>query len=143
MTSLPPGIRMNAENLILAGVWQGTVKPPMDAILSKVLDKISDFRNNGISVQLANCQKKVYAQVVLSVFDLPARAIATSFVQFNGNYSCLYCYDKGNHTSHRHLFFPDEKHKPRSQESILEDAKKAKERGLPVKVSQSCLHILI
>ncbi len=29
ITSLPPGIRMNAENLILAGAWQGTGKPPM------------------------------------------------------------------------------------------------------------------
>lgn len=30
VTSLPPGIRMNAENIILAGVWQGPVKPPMN-----------------------------------------------------------------------------------------------------------------
>jgi len=37
---LPPDIRMNAENIIFAGVWQGTGKPPMQEILSQALTKI-------------------------------------------------------------------------------------------------------
>lgn len=41
VTSLPPGIRMNAENLILAGVWQGPVKPPMKLVLGPVIEKKS------------------------------------------------------------------------------------------------------
>lgn len=33
VTSLPPGVRMNAENIILAGIWQGPIKLPMNLIL--------------------------------------------------------------------------------------------------------------
>ena len=51
VTSLPPGIRMNAENLILAGVWQGTGKPPIQAVLSEVLEKIDKIYTSGIPVQ--------------------------------------------------------------------------------------------
>lgn len=78
---------MNAENLILAGVWQGLVKPPMDIILSQVLEKISDIHSNVISVQLPGfgSQRIVRAQLLLGVFYLPARAMATNLVQFNGN----------------------------------------------------------
>ena len=48
----------------------------------------------------------------MAVFDLPARAIATNFVQFNGYYSCTYCLDAGEHTSHRHVFPPEADHEP-------------------------------
>ena len=43
----------------------------------------------------------------MAMFDLPARAIATNFVQFNSYYSCTYCLDGGEHTSHRHVFPPE------------------------------------
>ena len=51
ITNLPPGIRMNAENLILAGVWQGTGKQPMKVILSKVLVKINQLYSKGVHIQ--------------------------------------------------------------------------------------------
>lgn len=134
VTSLPPGIRMNAENLILAGVWQGTVKPPMDIILGHVLQKISRINTSGIPVHIPNLgrQKNVRVQLLLGVFDLPARAIATNFVQYNGKYSCIYCHDQGKHIAFRQLFLPDEDHEPRTELSISEHAKKAEEKGYPV-----------
>ena len=51
VTNLPPGIRMNAENLILAGIWQGPIKPPMSVVLPPVLEKINHLKANGIVVQ--------------------------------------------------------------------------------------------
>jgi len=50
VTSLPPAVQMNAENVILAGIWQGPIKPPMTTILTPVLDKIYQLQNKGISV---------------------------------------------------------------------------------------------
>lgn len=134
ISSLPPDIRMNAENLILAGVWQGTGKPPMQEMLSQVLMKIEKLYNHGISLksQHFNGTKTVKAKLLIAVFDLPARASATSFVQFNGNYSCLYCLDKGTHIMHRQVFLPNEPHTPRQCSTIHRHAIEAEEKGTPI-----------
>ena len=95
ITSLSPGIRMNAENLILAGAWQGIGKPPIQSILRQVLDKIEHLNIQGVPIASPhfNGIKVVKERLIMAVFDLPARAGATNFLQFNGNYSCLYCLD--------------------------------------------------
>lgn len=131
VTSLPPGIRMNAENLILAGVWQGPVKPPMKIILGQVLDKIHHLCQVGIPVTSPhfNGVKIIRVKLLMGVFDLPARASAVNCNQFNGNYSCLYCLDKGRHVANRHLFLPEEDHEPRTQDSIKEHAVQAEQSG--------------
>ena len=107
VTNLPPGIRMNAENLILAGIWQGPIKPPMSVILPPVLEKINHLKANGIIVQTPSGLRTVKASLLVGVFDLPARAMATNMTQYNGRYSCTYCLDKGEHVSGRHLFLPE------------------------------------
>ncbi len=134
VTNLPPGIRMNSENLILAGVWQGCVKPDLDCILTMVLEKLTDLYNNGILVQSPHFDgtKLIKAKLLLAVFDLPARASATKFVQFNGYYSCLYCHTQGSYSAHRQLFLPKDRYHPRSKASIEKHGKKAEETGKPV-----------
>lgn len=62
----------------------------------------------------------------MAVFDLPARAGATNFLQFNGKFSCLYCLDKGVHVVQRQVFLPDEQHTHNST-SLDQHAKKAEE----------------
>lgn len=104
VTSLPPDIRMNAENLILAGVWQGSVKPQMDIILPPVIQKMKDIQKRGIPVQTPAGPRTVRACLIASVFDLPAKAMATNMVQHNGYSSCTYCLDEGEHISRRHIF---------------------------------------
>ena len=44
VASLPPEIRMNAKNIILACVWQAPVEPPVNVILTPVLDKIRELK---------------------------------------------------------------------------------------------------
>lgn len=132
LTSLPPGIRMNAENLILAGVWQGPVKPSMDVILGPVLKKLQQIHEHGVGFQSPNGPKVARAQLLMAAFDLPAKAMATNFVQYNGYNSCTYCLDDGEHRANRHIFLPIEEHKPRSMALITKNAEEAEERGQPV-----------
>ena len=77
ITNLAPDIRMNAENLILAGVWQGTGKPPMKVILSTVLVKINQLYTKGVHIQSSQFSGKkiVKAKLLMAVFDLPARLV--------------------------------------------------------------------
>lgn len=132
VTSLPPGIRMNAENIILAGIWQGPTKPPMKLILSPVLDKINDIKTNGIPVYTPGGPRTVRACLLLAVFDLPAKAMATNITQYNGYYSCTYCLDKGEHLSRRQLFYPEDEHEPRTKDHLEDSAKEAEETGTTV-----------
>lgn len=130
VTRLPPGIRMNAEN-ILAGVWQGTVKPPMKVILTPVVDKIQYLHTHGIPILTPTGLKTIQVSLLIAVLDLPAKAIVTNFVQFNGYYSCVYCLDKAEQTSNRHLFSPEADHEPRTS-FLLQCANEATESDNPV-----------
>lgn len=69
VTSLPPAVRMNTENVILAGIWQGPIKPPMTTILTPVLDKIYQLQNKGISVCTSDGPKTVKACLLVAVFN--------------------------------------------------------------------------
>ena len=131
VTSLPPDIRMNVD-IILAGVWQGPVKPPMDILLPPVLDKIDNLKKNGISVQTCDGPKTVRACLIMSVFDLPAKAAATNMVQYNGYNSCTYCLDAGEHFSGRHIFLPESKHEDRTVSHLEQCAMEAEASGNPV-----------
>lgn len=131
VTSLPPGVRMNAENIILAGIWQGPIKPPMNLILSPVLDKIQDIKSHGIPVHTPGGHT-VRACLLAAVFDLPAKAMATNINQYNGYYSCTYCLDEGAHESRRHLFYPGEEHEPRTESHLQECTRDAEASGSAV-----------
>ena len=41
--SLPPKIRMDAENVMVAALWLGSCKPPMDILLRSTLSIIEDL----------------------------------------------------------------------------------------------------
>lgn len=132
VTSLPPGIRMNCENIILAGVWQGPVKPPMHKILTPVLNKLKHLKEHGVTVETPSGTKNIKACLLVGVFDLPAKAMATNHTQFNGNYGCNYCLDKGEHVSNRHIYKPSAPHRARSMRQITQCAQKAEEIGQSV-----------
>ena len=132
ITSLPPGVHMNAENIILAGIWQGPIKPPMNLVLPPVLDKIHHIKSHGIPIHTPVGQKTLRACLLLAVFDLPAKAAATNINQYNGYYNCTYCLDKGAHVSRRHLFYPEEEHEPRTNRHLQECAREAETSGSAV-----------
>jgi hypothetical protein len=147
VTGLPPGIRMNAENILLAGIWQGPVKPPMNVILGQVIDCIEKLEVHGIRFQSPDGMKLLRAKLLLAVFDLPAKALATNFVQFNGYYSCTYCLDKGDRRGNTHIFPPGENHTARSKACIDNHATEAERKGRTVygvkgkSVLSTCINI--
>lgn len=125
VTSLPPRIRMNADNIILAGVWQGSVKPNLATILKPVLDKVHALHHRGIMVETPVGKRCIKVNLLLGVFDLPAKVMATNFKQYNGNYGCNYCLDIGRHVSYRHIFLPDAPHEPRTTFHLQEATQRA------------------
>ena len=126
ITNLPPKIRMNAEYLLLAGVWLGPVKPDMKIILQPILESITN-----INLPLHE-GKSLKAMLLLAVFYLPAKAMALNCTQFNGEYGCTYCLDKGSYIAHRRLYLPNDSHSPRKFEETMKWADEAQKLKRPV-----------
>lgn len=96
----------------------------MNIILAQVLNKIEHIRTHGVPFN-SNGPRVVRARLLMCVFDLPARASATNFVQFNGYHSCIYCSIEG-------IFLPGESHEPRTTASIKRSAEEAEKQGQAV-----------
>lgn len=128
-TSLPPHIRMDVDYLLLGGIWLGPVKPDMNIILEPVLKRINHL---DITIDVPTGKKQLKAKLLLGVFDLPAKAMAMNFTQFNGKHGCPYCLDEGHYAMHRRLYLPSESHEPRTMHNVKKWAKKAKKLGKTV-----------
>ncbi|KAL5505856.1 hypothetical protein EMCRGX_G007386 [Ephydatia muelleri] len=131
-TSLPPEVRMNVENMIVAALWLGPCKPSIDVLLPSVLSKIDLLHTNGIEFSTPHGKKVLRVKIVAAVFDFPAKAMALNIVQFNGYYGCPYCKDRGIHKCHRHLYLPAEPHIAKDPGDIDAWARKAEEILKPV-----------
>eukprot|EP00731_Ephydatia_muelleri_P033287 Em0027g35a len=59
LTSLPPALRMNVSNLILAGIWLGPVKPKLEMILQPVLEKLKVYGTKGIAISANGIDKVI------------------------------------------------------------------------------------
>jgi hypothetical protein len=129
VTSLPPEIRMNVAYLLLGGIWLGPTKPNMELILGPVLEKISTLR---IFIDIPEGTKVIKTKLLLGVFDLPAKAMALNFVQFNGKHGFAYCLDEGTYIHHRRLYFPSDSHRARKNDDVDKWAQEAEEKGQPV-----------
>ena len=68
----------------------------------------------------------------MAVFDLPALAMACNTTQFNRNYGCLYCLDKGHHVSGTHVYPPSDEHQLRTPAQQRQWAEEAERGGLAV-----------
>ena len=68
----------------------------------------------------------------MAVFDLPALAMACNTTQFNRNYGCLYCLDKGHHVSGTHVYPPSDEHQLRTPAQQRHWAEEAERGGLAV-----------
>ena len=129
ITSIPPHQRMRMDNLIVAALWFGPSKPDMKALLHPILENISSINIHGIAVP--GSRRQIRMKLILGIFDLPARAAATSTKQFNGEYGCLYCLDKGKIHNRARIYPPDDDHTLRTSTQMKEWAKEAEKSNTP------------
>ena len=125
ITNLPPHMRMDLRNLVLAGVWLGPVKPDMSTILQPVLDKIHNLYETGLPITTPAGPKLLRAKLLCCVFDLPARASVLNLMQWNGQYGCTYCLDQGTQISRVRVYLPNAAHTARKERSVLQHAQEA------------------
>lgn len=127
VTNIPPNLRTKVDNLIVAALWYGPVKPLMDTILQPILERISKYTSEGIPLQSGLLLRP---KLLMAVFDLPAKSAATNTKQFNGEYGCFYCLDKGEVHNRARIYPSAAPHKLRTTESMQKWATRAEESGL-------------
>ena len=129
ITSLPPHLRMNKDYILLAGVWFGPQKPPPAILLTSPLEELQHLHAVGIDVNTPEGKKQIRVKLLLTVCDLPAKAMVLNQKQYNGFYSCNLCLDEGVHVNRRMLYLPIEAHEPRTHTDIRRCAREAETTG--------------
>ena len=87
--NLPREIRINSENILLCGLWVGSIKPIMNDLLNPIAKTLKEL---SITISLGSTERRILAKLVLGVFDLPAKASVLCCKQYNGEYGCSVCY---------------------------------------------------
>ena len=131
LTGLPPSIRMRMKNLIIAGLWHGPTKPHIDIILKPVLENIAMLSKTGVMVSASGTNRLIHPKLLIAVFDLPAKAAATNTKQFNGEYGCFYCTDKGVIYEGTRIYPPEDTHTLRTPQEMKQWAAIADRAGTP------------
>ncbi len=70
LLNLPASVRMNAENVILCGIWNGPGKPVMSILLDPISKSMQALLSVGI--QMKSTIGTLRVKIVMGIFDLPA-----------------------------------------------------------------------
>lgn len=131
--NLPREIRMNSENLLLCGLWVGPIKPEMNVLLGPIANMLKELSTHGITINIESVPTRIFAKLVLGVFDLPAKASVLNCKQYNGEYGCSVCYHPGKRLpNNTRIYLPGEKYSERNNDEMTE-------HGLLAEETKSCI----
>ncbi|XP_024873774.1 uncharacterized protein LOC112455816 [Temnothorax curvispinosus] len=91
--------RVRKDNILLAGLWCGSIKPVVDIFLKLFVDELRDLHKHGIDCLPPNLNEAVNIKVhaILSPVDSIARCSLQNIAQFNGKFECSLCLHLGQH----------------------------------------------
>lgn len=89
--------KISKENIILNAVWHDKRKPIMDMFLKPFSDELIDLYNIGIECKPygSNDIINIKVHAILCSVDTVARPTIQNLIQFNGEFGCPYCLQKG------------------------------------------------
>lgn len=124
--NLAAEIRMKAENIILCGTWVGPTKPKMNLLLEPIAKYVKQRSLFGEMVKLSEGYIKVWAKIVMGIFDLPAKASVLIMKQFNGKHGCSVCLHPGRRLRNNAcVYLPSTEHSERTHVAIVAAAAEA------------------
>jgi hypothetical protein len=114
------------KHTTLVALWHGMKKPNFKTYLTPFVEQCNSLSNEGLTWTHRGVEitSKVYFTHVAA--DSPARCQLQGIKQFNGFYSCTWCYVKGETLhlesgSHKTIFPPEKRYKERTEKSFLSD----------------------
>ncbi|XP_057335578.1 uncharacterized protein LOC130674302 [Microplitis mediator] len=104
INELPP--HMRKKYVLLAAIYVGDTHPKMNNLLRPFTEQMRKLFTDGVTWKPSESSEVTSKFIVVaSTLDAPARAAVVRMKQFNGYFSCVYCYAKGKSTARR-LIFP-------------------------------------
>lgn len=92
---LPPNLRFKAENILLYLLYVGENKPDLTELFNPLAQEIEFLQKNPMQFLHDGEVHKCMVLVMLSAFDLPARAMASGQKTYAGHKACVYCLHPG------------------------------------------------
>lgn len=99
LSILPPKLRWNKDNLIVASFWVGEKKPPMSILFSPLIEKLQTLSKVGITISTPLGEKNIKFEPLFGSFDFVAKEPILNMHQFNGKHGCPSCLHPGIRTS--------------------------------------------
>lgn len=130
--NLPPAIRMNSENIVLAGFWVGS-KPPMKLLFQPIIEDLKYFSSNSFKVSTSSGIFDVFINLVMGVFDLPAKAAVLNAKQFNGKHGCSVCVHPGQQLPNGTRIYLPHKYSERAHLGVMNNASSTEQTNQVVK----------
>lgn len=91
---LPPEIRFKQRNMIVAGLYYGSVKPNFSEYFDPIIREFKKLSEFGFFFQNENFQ----FHITHACFDLPMKSVLENIRQYNGYQACYYCEHTGKKT---------------------------------------------
>ncbi|XP_035662855.1 uncharacterized protein LOC118406704 [Branchiostoma floridae] len=97
INELPPSLRYSKKYLLLCGFWCNPGKPIMTTYLRPLVETLNKIYTDGVVVSDVdnNSEKTVRGLLLLCSVDLQAKALLANTKQYNGEFGCNNCEDKG------------------------------------------------
>lgn len=100
INELPVAARFSRENLVLAGMWQGKVKPPFLQYMWAFGEEMCRLHDSGFIIQSGLTSTTVKLCVICGTVDLQAKAYILNMTMFNGAFGCATCEEEGTVVRH-------------------------------------------
>lgn len=125
INELPYVKRVRKENIILAGLWFGSVKPKVNLFLDPFHTSLQEFEQVGHQLNVPDQERPVLVKgkLLCGTCDLQAKAIFLRMKSYNAYFGCAKCKSRGirigvgRTTVHAHGFNPNDM-MPRTNQEI-------------------------
>lgn len=89
--------KVSKDNIILCALWHDKRKPHMKMFLKPFADELQDLYHNGFECVPYMGDETIFIKVhaILCAVDTIARPTIQNLIQFNGEFGCPYCLQKG------------------------------------------------
>ncbi len=98
VNELPPNLRFEWENMVLAGLWFGS-EPDVSTYFKPMIEEIKSFERDPLNIQINDETVELKVMPLVFPVDSPARSMLQEVKQFNGYFGCSFCLHPGIHIS--------------------------------------------
>ncbi|XP_062554341.1 uncharacterized protein LOC134219583 [Armigeres subalbatus] len=127
INNLPPRIRFDKNNLLLAAIWLSKGEPNIPLFFKEFCKEIIEL-SNGI-----NIGSEVYKVVVVqNCLDSVARPKLQNSTQFNGKFGCSLCFHEGKIVLGNQLRYPYKNSRCRNHSETRRQMIEAHKTGKPI-----------